>query len=288
LLGLLAINSAQGQAALRSEIGQIAADAQGHVAVACALPGSDLNCDLDPDARPPMQSVFKFPLALAMLQRIEQGAFTLDQPIRFLASDRILPTVYSPLQDQYPEANVDIPLRELLRLAVVRSDNVAADVVLRVIGGPRVVDRYVASLGVEGFHLEDNEAGLHGDVRAQYRNWFMPRGAVALLRRVSDRSPLTREHTDLLLGWLRDTPQGPNRLKANLPAGTIVMHKPGTSATSGGLTYATNDIGLIVLPDGRRLAIAVFVTDATSDEMTREAVIARIGRAAYDAALIGH
>jgi beta-lactamase class A len=48
------------------------------------------------------------------------------------------------------------------------------------------------------------------------------------------------------------------------------------------VTYATNDIGLIMLPDGRRLAIAVFITDSTADEATRDAVIARIAKAAYD------
>ena len=51
------------------------------------------------------------------------------------------------------------------------------------------------------------------------------------------------------------------------------------------MTNATNDIGLIALPDGRRLAIAIFVTDSTADDDTRDAVIARIAKAAYDASL---
>jgi beta-lactamase class A len=63
------------------------------------------------------------------------------------------------------------------------------------------------------------------------------------------------------------------------------MHKSGTSDTEHGLTAATNDIGLITLPDGRRLAIAIFVTDSTAGEAKRDAVIARIARAAYDAAI---
>jgi hypothetical protein len=62
----------------------------------------------------------------------------------------------------------------------------------------------------------------------------------------------------------------------------IVMHKSGTSDTRNGLTSATNDIGLITLPNGSRLAIAVFITDSTADEATRDAVIARIAKAAYD------
>ena len=167
------------QANLRDQIAKIAAEAKGRVAIACSLPGSRINCDLNPRAHPPMQSVFKLPLVVAVLHSVEKGALQLDQPIRFLASDRILPQAYSPLQDKYPAAEVDVPLRELLRLAVSLSDNAAADILLRIIGGPRAVDDYVRSLGVGGFHLEDNEAAMHRDVSAQYRNWWEPVAAVA-------------------------------------------------------------------------------------------------------------
>jgi beta-lactamase class A len=74
------------------------------------------------------------------------------------------------------------------------------------------------------------------------------------------------------------------RLKGDLPESVRVFHKTGTSGVHNGLAPATNDIGLVELPDGRRLAIAVFVTDSRADEATRERVIAEIGRAAYDAA----
>jgi beta-lactamase class A len=77
----------------------------------------------------------------------------------------------------------------------------------------------------------------------------------------------------------------PNRLGGSLPAGVRVFHKAGTSGVDDGIAHATNDIGLVLLPDGRRLAIAVFITDARADEATRERVIARIGRAIYDAAV---
>ena len=151
--------SAQAQSPLERQIANIAAETDGRVAVACALPGSSIRCDLNAHAHPPMQSVFKAPLALTALHLIEQGSLLLDQKVRFRASDRI-PHAYSPLQDKYSEAEVDIPLRELLRLAVSLSDNVAADMVLRAIGGPAVLNDYVHGLGISGFHIEDNEAAL--------------------------------------------------------------------------------------------------------------------------------
>ncbi len=178
------------------------------------------------------------------------------------------------------------PCASSLRLAVSLSDNVAADILLRLAGGPKAVDTYIAELGISGFQLQDSEAGLHHDKSAQYRNWFEPAGAVQLLRRINDNSPLTAEHRKLLLDWMTPAVRT-KRLEGDLPAGVHVAHKSGTSGVDNGVAPATNDIGLIPLPDGRRIAIAVFVTDSTAGEATREQVIARIARAAYDASLPG-
>jgi beta-lactamase class A len=284
LLFALSAVSALAQEPLRQQIRAIAGEAHGKVSVACWLPGSTLNCDVNPNARPPMQSVFKLPLALTVLHQVEQGTHSLDRPVRFLQEDRILPHVYSPLQDQYPDAGVDVPLRELLRLTVSLSDNVAADILLRLAGGPKAVNSYITALGISGFHLQDNEAVLHHEVSAQYRNWFEPAGAVQLLRKINDNSPLTREHTDLLVAWMTPADRT-SGLDGDLPDEVHVAHKSGHSDVDNGVAHATNDIALIPLPDGREIAIAVFVTDSTADEATRQKVIARIGRAAYDASL---
>jgi hypothetical protein len=45
---------------------------------------------------------------------------------------------------------------------------------------------------------------------------------------------------------------------------------------------ATNDIGIITLPDGRHLAVAVFLTDSRSDDAARDKTIARVARAAWE------
>lgn len=284
LLLVVATTTSLGQTALQQKIQTIAADAHGTVSVACALPKTSLNCDLNPHGHPPMQSVFKLPLAITVLHAVEGGSLSLDQPIRFLPSDLFVPKAYSPLQDKYPDANVDVPLRELLRLSVSLSDNAAADILLRLIGGPKVVDSYIRSLGVQGFHLQDGEHELHRDATAQYRNWFEPAGAVQLLLLINSKSPLTPEHTQLLLEWM-NSKMISSRIAGDLPAGATVMHKSGTSGVIDGVTAATNDIGLITLPNGKRLAIAIFVTDAKADAKTRDAVIARVARAAYDAGI---
>jgi beta-lactamase class A len=85
---------------------------------------------------------------------------------------------------------------------------------------------------------------------------------------------------------MADSQTGLDQLRAGLPPGTMLAHKTGHSGTHGGVTAATNDIGLVMLPDGRRLAIAVYVTDSRADETTRQRVIALIARAVYQEALI--
>ena len=285
LLATLAFATTLSSQTLQQRVAAIASNTDATVSVACALPNSTLNCDRNADNHPPMQSVFKLPLGIATLHQVEVGKLTLDQTIRFLPSDRLQPGSYSPLQDKYPEANVDVPLRELVRLSVSLSDNAAADVLLRILGGPRALQAYVDSLGIQGFHIEDDEKSLHMDAHTQFNNWFTPHGAVALLRRLADNSPLTPANTQLLFTFMQGPGNGTGRIKAGLPAETLVRHKAGTSDTVLGVTYAMNDIALIALPDGRTLALAVFLTNSTDDQPTREATIAAIAKAAYEAAV---
>lgn len=272
---------------LHQQLAEIAKESGGKLQIACAFgpatKHAPIACNRDADARPPMQSVFKLPLGLYVLHLVEEGRLRLDQPVRFEKSDLFLPKAYSPLQDKYPEAGVDVPLRELLRLAVSLSDNAAADVLLRCVGGPEPVRRYIASLGVQGFMLQHSEHELHRDERLQYQDWFVPHGAVQFLRRIVDRSPLNEEHTQLLLTWMTTTRLP--RLAAMLPAGTVVEHKTGTSDTQNGVSAATNDIGLITLPNGERLAVAVFLTDSVADDATRDRAIAKASLAIYQAAV---
>ncbi len=283
LLSLAPAVSAHAQ--LSVDIARIAAQAHGRVGVACALPGRALDCNLHAADAFPMQSVYKLPIAMAMLHAVEQGRFRLNQPIRFLPSDLIAPDQYSRLRDEHPHGNADVPVEELLRLAVSESDGVASDILLRVLGGPAAADGYVRSLGIHGIHIVDTEKTLGREVKLEDRDSAQPRALVALLRLLADRSPLSPEHTQLLLGWMTASHTGDHRIRAQLPPETVVADKTGTAGSARPVTNATNDAGLITLPDGRRLAIVVLVADAAAPEPVRERAIAEIARAVYAAAI---
>jgi beta-lactamase class A len=180
LLLAIAPSTAFTQTLLQAKVAAIAKDAHGTVSVACLLPGTTLNCDLNPHNHSPMQSMFKYPLALTVLHLADTGKLfpdqrpgepvnaTLDRMIRFLPEDRI-PGSYSPLQNRYPNANVDVSLRELIQLAAGQSDNGAEEVLLRIVGGPAIVQNYIRSLGITAFQLVDSEHDLDRDESLQSR-----------------------------------------------------------------------------------------------------------------------
>ena len=226
----------------------------------------------------PMQSVYKLPIAMGVLARVDRGLLRLDQPVAIDSAD--IAPVHSPIREKYPHGGVTLSLRELLAGAIVESDGTASDVLLRLVPASAVT-AFVRSLGVKAMHIVATEKAMARDSMVQYRNWSTPAGAVALLRALQNGRGLSARSRALLLGWLTQTGIGAARLKGGLPAGTTVAHKTGTDRTSGGLTRATNDIGLITLPDGRHLAIAVFVADSRADETAREGVIAAMSGVAW-------
>jgi beta-lactamase class A len=267
---------------LGKDIERVALQAHAEVGVSCSLPGVVLDCNLNANQQFPMQSVYKVPIALAVLHAVEHRQLALSQPVPFLPSDAIGPGQHSPLRDMHPQGGVVVPIQELLRLAVSESDGTASDILLRVIGGPPVVDRYIASLGVQGIAVLDTEKAIGKDVKVQYRNTSTPAAMVKLLRLLVDRSPLDSGHTALLLRLMSQGGTSDARIKGLLPPNTEVAHKTGTSGEDHGVTHATNDVGLITMRNGKKLAIAVMIRDSAASESIRERVIARITRLVWN------
>ncbi len=275
---------AQSAPDLNATLQSIAARSPGRVGAAVAIVGSGAPVFVAADAHFPMQSVYKFPIGMAVLAEVDRGRLSLDQVVTVESSEYISKGQHSPLRDANP-GGARLPLREILRLAVSESDGTASDVLLRLLGGPARVMTYLKTLGVEGITVADTEMAIGRDNAVQYRNWATPRGALALLRAFAEKKGLSPASWTVLRTLMVETGTGPHRLKGALPAGTVVAHKTGASGTVDGVTAATNDVGLIALPDGRQLAVAVFVTDSTADEAARERVIADIAREAWQWAI---
>ena len=267
--------------ALRNQIEQIASTAKGRVGVAATLLETGESVALNADGQYPMQSVYKLPIAMAVLERVDRGEFKLEQKIRVEKSDMVREGQASPIRDRHPDG-VELTIDDLLRFMVSDSDGTACDVLLKNVAKPESVMHYLRSLGVNGVIVANTEKELGADNSLQYRNWAQPESVIVLLRALQEGRTLSQPSRALLMQSLTESPTGPKRLKGLLPATANVAHKTGTSGTVKDLTAATNDVGLISLPNGRHLAIAVFVSDSTADLATREEVIAKIARAAWD------
>ncbi|MEJ7576852.1 MAG: class A beta-lactamase, subclass A2 [Pyrinomonadaceae bacterium] len=266
---------------LRNQIEQIAAAAQGRVGVAATLLETGESISFHPDEHFPMQSVYKLPIGMAALQQVDAGKINLAQRVRVERSDFVRAGQHSPVRDKNPNGT-ELSVGELLRFMVSESDGTASDVLLKLVGGAEVVSKFLNELKVTEIVVANTEKEIGQDRETQYRNWASPQGAIALLRALHERRRLSEQSQALLLKLMIESPTGPKRLKGLLPANTIVAHKTGTSGTVNGVTAATNDIGLVTLPNGQHLAIAVFVAVSPADSTTREGVIARITRAVYD------
>jgi beta-lactamase class A len=141
---------------------------------------------------------------------------------------------------------------------------------------------FLHEIKVSEINVVNSEKEIGRDWQTQYENWATPAAAVELLAAVNERRGLSAESQSLLWKLMVDSIRGEKRLKGQLPAGTVVAHKTGTGGTRDGVNSATNDIGIITLPNGRHAAIAVFVSDSPTDEATREAIIAKIAKAVWD------
>lgn len=216
-------------------------------------------------------STFKMYLAAATLLRAPAGQERLDRRIPITTADMIN---HAPVTE--PAVGASLTVEQLMKGAVEVSDNPAANLLLKAMGGPSAMQTFYRGIGDDStrsdrFEPEMNR--LDGD-----KDTILPNQSVANLQRLflDPASPLTAASRDLLLQWMTDTPTGQNRLRAGVPADWRVAHKTGTGGYG-----PTNDIGLLYPPDGQPVIVAAYyhATGATSDD-ANAAVIAEATRRA--------
>jgi beta-lactamase class A len=233
------------------------------------------------EAHFPVQSVFKFHIALATLHLVDQGKVKWDQKV-YIDKRALMKNTHSPMRDKYPEGNVSLPLLEVLRYMVSESDNNACDILLKYIGGTAIVQRYMTELGICNVSIEANEEEMHKEWNVQFKNWTTPNAASQLLDLFYRGQILHLKSYEALWEMMVQTPTGRKRIKEQLPQTIIVAHKTGTSGVSDqGQMAAVNDIAIISLPD-QHVILSVFVTDSSEPIESNEKMISDIGKVVFD------
>ncbi|WP_350287228.1 class A beta-lactamase, subclass A2 [uncultured Croceitalea sp.] len=275
---------AQKMERLQQEIERIVSTKEATVGV--AINGMEANDTLSIRGRRhfPMQSVFKFHIALAILAEVEKGKLSLDQQIEIKKSE-LLPGLWSPIRKKYPEGTT-LTIAEIIKYTVALSDNVGCDALLRLLGEPEAVERYFSSLGFKDFAVKINEETMQNNWDLQFLNWTTPKEANNILAAFYENKDglLSKEHHDFIWNVMKGTKTGKGRLRGQLPKGTVVAHKTGWSGKhkETDVTAAVNNIGIVFLPNGNYFTISVFVTASKESFETNERIIADIAKAAWD------
>ena len=231
----------------------------------------------------PLQSVFKFPIAIVVLSEVDRGKLSLNQQIT-LTKEQLLPGLYSPLRDKYPNG-ATLPLSTIIEYTVSKSDNAGCDALLRLIGGPAGVETWLLKNNFKDISIKMNEEVQQSQWDLQFQNWITPKAANVVLQSFYNNSKklLSKRNYRYLLKIMEGTETGANRLKGQLPGHTVVAHKTGTSGTNkAGITAAVNDIGIVTLPGGKHYAISVFVANSKENNEANEKIIADISILVWD------
>jgi len=243
----------------------------------------------------PMQSVYKLPIAVAFLRLVQDGDVRMDAKTQLTTVD-IAPG-RSPLASRLRKKPTTFTARQLLEHMLLNSDNTATDALMKLCGGPEKIQETIKSFGIEGLRIDRFERELQpqalgldpsptyrdfaklkaahaalGEARQKEaldrylmdrRDTASPRAIATLIIKVMSSHLIQPRHAMTLMDLMRRTKTGEDRLKGGLPADWTFAHRGGTSMTVQGTTATFNDAGLAANKKGAKIAIVLFIKNAT-------------------------
>lgn len=259
----------------------------------------------------PQQSVSKLWVGITVMDAVEKGRISLEDPITVRRSDLTL--FHQPIRPLVKGDGYRTTVGALLRGAMTRSDNTANDVLLWRVGGPEAVRRMLADKGVRGVTFGPGErllqartagltwrpewAGGWGFLQARAAMSYAARkkaldryladpidgasanGVTLGIALLAQGKLLKPASTDKLLSLMRASKTGPLRLKSGLRPGWSLAHKTGTGQDLNSLSTGYNDVGLLVAPDGHRYAVAVMIASTRQPIPARMRLMGDVSRA---------
>jgi beta-lactamase class A len=264
---------------LEATIARIADGSGGRIGVYAVDLASGRELSVLGDQRFPMASTSKIAIAATFMEGVERGRFSLTSEFPLMvpvASARFSSDKAPVVPGRYYQAI------DLIEMMITRSNNQATDALLAAVGGPAAVNEWSRRHGIGEFNITRDIATLvrdDGEVdparTVDIRDSATPQSMVRLLTGLYQGKFLADSSRRVILGAMGRCKTGTRRIPAMLPDGARVAHK------TGSLSNTSSDIGIINTPDGRAIAVAIYVTGQGS-RPAREAKIANIARAIYD------
>jgi beta-lactamase class A len=298
--------------AIQARLQQLAETYREPVGIAVSDVASGWTAHVAGDQVFPQQSVSKLWVALAVMQAVDEGRLALDQLVVMGPDDRSV--FYQPLTARIRGPNgFQITVADLMRHALIESDNSANDKLIAELGGADAVTRVIAGKGLHGVavggaerDVQTRTAGLTW--KPEYgRTWIFktaraqlpdavrdqalasylaappdgatPLGIVTGLSALKRGELLSRASTDFMLGLMEEARTGAMRMHAAVPHGWTLAHKTGTGPDWRGASVGINDVGLLTAPDGRTYAVAVMIRQTTRPPSARHAIMQNVVRA---------
>lgn len=276
---------------LELRIAELADGSDGRIGVAAIDLATGEQISVLGDQRFPMASTSKIAIAATFLEGVDQGRWSLTSEFPLLWAVRSQPfsTAAAPVREGEYMAAID-----LIDLMLTRSSNPATDALLAAVGGPQAVTDWAHRAGLTDFSIDRDIATLVRDDREfdpathiDMRDSATPETMVRLLAGIYQGEWLSSESRHVILDAMERCRTGRRRIRAGMPEGVTVAHKTGT------LNRLAGDIGIIEMPDGRAIAMAIYVTGQSASQADenanksraralRDARIASIARAIYD------
>ncbi len=264
---------------LEQRIAQLAEGSQGRIGVAAVDLSTGQSISVLGNQAFPMASTSKIAIAATYLEMVDQGRLSLtsEYPLRMAVRSARFSTPVAPVRD-----GEHMTALQLIDLMLTRSSNPATDALLAAVGGVGPVNAWARRAGIEEFNLTRDIATLVRDdgefdpaTHIDIRDSSTPQAMVELLTGIYQGRWLSASSRAVIVDAMERCATGTRRIPALMPENVRVAHK------TGSLSNTSSDIGIITAPDGRAIAVAIYVT-GQGTRANREARIAQIARAIYD------
>lgn len=264
----------------KKEIEKVLKDANFKGGIAIKNSQSEAEIVVRGDEMFPMASVYKLPIAVAVLKKIERGELKHDQKMHLKKSD-ILTGLRGPIAKKYPSGEVELTVDELLKFMVSDSDNTACDFLIKVSGGPEAITSELRKVQIENINVSRTEAEIMSTTNEpgpKSLDAASPLAMIRLYEKLRTEKILNPESTAYLLRLLTES-NNPPHIPNGLPKDLKIAHKSGWCDKD----LCVNDTGLIALPDNKGNLVMVIFLNGKVDFNKGSATISKIAQIGFEA-----
>ncbi|EOU3147407.1 class A beta-lactamase BlaA [Yersinia enterocolitica] len=212
----------------------------------------------------PFCSTFKFMLAAAVLGQSQSQPNLLNKHINYHESDLLS---YAPITRKNLAHGMTVS--ELCAATIQYSDNTAANLLLKELGGLAAVNQFARSIGDQMFRLDRWEPDLNTALPNDPRDTTTPAAMAASINKLVLSDALHPAQRNQLTAWLKGNTTGDATIRAGAPTDWIVGDKTGS-----GDYGTTNDIAVLWPTKGAPIVLVVYFTQREKDAKPRRDVLA--------------